>query len=276
MTTRTPAIALTCCLIALTATAQDAARTFRDAIVKHELYLRDFSMDPHVRGHWAAATGTLVMDAPQIHSMAVFTAKSVKAKGTGVEIKGYTQNFLRDAAGHTTLSDHIDMAIQLDLRGADLNAVIPRLSGLLFYADHNEAAAAFTKHFRPLSPMKTTGANPPQPGTNTCDCADKDAASCVADKTKWHKGVKPPRAVHTVDPEFSEKARQSKFSGNVQVSLEVGTNGIPDDIWIIRGAGMGLDTKAGEAVSQYRFVPATCGGIPLPTAIYIDVNFQIF
>ncbi|HEY5329044.1 MAG TPA: energy transducer TonB [Acidobacteriaceae bacterium] len=281
MTTRTSAITLACCLLALTATAQDAARTFHDAVVKHQLYLRSFSMDPHVRGHWDAATDTLVMDAPTAHSMAVFTAKSVKVKGSGVEIKGHIQIFLRDAAGHTGLSDQTDMAIQLDLRGADLNAVLPRLPGLLFYASHDAASAAFSKHFRPIFQLKATGKcceepTPEQSRAEPCNCADKDVASCLADTRKAPKGIRPPRVIFSVDPEFSEKARQAKFNANIQVSLDVGANGVPQNIWIVRGAGMGFDAKAGEAVSQYRFAPATCGGIPVPMAIYIDVNFQIF
>ncbi|HZL26703.1 MAG TPA: energy transducer TonB [Acidobacteriaceae bacterium] len=281
MTTRPPAITLACCLLALTATAQDAARTFHDAVVKHQLYLRSFSMDPHVRGHWDAATDTLVMDAPTVHSMAIFTAKSVKVKGSGVEIKGYTQIFLRDAAGHTGLSDQTDMAIQLDLRGADLNAVFPRLPGLLFYVGRDAASAAFSKHFRPVFQLKATDKcceepTPAQLRAEPCDCAAKDVAACLADTRKAPKGIKPPRVISQVDPKFSDKARQAKFNADIQISLDVGANGVPQNIWIIRGAGMGLDANAGEAVSQYRFAPATCGGIPVSMPIYMDVNFRIF
>ena len=71
---------------------------------------------------------------------------------------------------------------------------------------------------------------------------------------------------------FQEKARQAKFSGNVQVGLKVDTAGHPQDIWITRAAGMDLDAKAGEAVSEYKFAPATCRGNPIPVELYIDVN----
>ena len=90
------------------------------------------------------------------------------------------------------------------------------------------------------------------------------------------KGAQPPRVIYQVDPEFSEKARQAKFSGNVQVGFKVDTAGRPQEIWITRAAGMDLDAKAGEAVSQYKFAPATCHGNPIPVGLYIDVNFQIF
>ena len=44
-----------------------------------------------------------------------------------------------------------------------------------------------------------------------------------------------------VDPEFSEKARQAKFSGNGEVSLKVDATGATHDLWIIRAVGM--DTR---------------------------------
>jgi protein TonB len=119
---------------------------------------------------------------------------------------------------------------------------------------------------------------PAKPGRRTegCGCADQDASSCSAGTLGAPKGATPPRVIYQVDPEFSEKARRSKFSGNVQVGLKVDTTGNPADLWLIRAVGMGLDAKAVEAVSQYRFAPATCNGTPIAVSLYIDVNFQIF
>jgi TonB family protein len=282
MTTRIWATTLTCCLLAFTATAQDAARTFRDAVVKHQLYLRDFSVDSHVRGHWDAAANTLVMDTSKIHSLAAFTPKSVKVKGSSVEIKGFSQTLARDTATHTgLLPDKNDMVIRLDLRGADMNTVLRGLAGLLFYPGQSDALAAIPKIYRNVLPMRindTCCGTPPKnkPRADTCDCADQDADTCSADTMGTPEGGKPPRVTYQVDPEFSEKARDAKFSGNVHVGLKVDATGTPSDLWIIRGAGMGLDEAAGDAVSQYKFAPATCHGTPIAVALYIEVNFQIF
>jgi len=40
--------------------------------------------------------------------------------------------------------------------------------------------------------------------------------------------------------------------------------------------GHGLDRKAIEAVSKYRFQPAMEAGKPVEVALNIEVNFQIF
>lgn len=41
-------------------------------------------------------------------------------------------------------------------------------------------------------------------------------------------------------------------------------------------AARGLDDKAVEAVSQYRFDPGMLKGKPVAVAIHLEVNFQLF
>jgi protein TonB len=44
----------------------------------------------------------------------------------------------------------------------------------------------------------------------------------------------------------------------------------------VRGIGHGLDEKAIEAVSKYRFKPSMEHGQPVPVEINVELNFQIF
>ena len=39
---------------------------------------------------------------------------------------------------------------------------------------------------------------------------------------------------------------------------------------------MGLDEKAMEAVSQYRFKPAMKDGVPVPVSIQIEIVFRLY
>ena len=89
-------------------------------------------------------------------------------------------------------------------------------------------------------------------------------------------GIRPPIAIYTPDPEFSEEARKAKFSGNVVVSLIVDKDGKPRNVHVLRGVGMGLDEKAVEAVQQYKFKPALKNGTPVAVYLNVEVNFQIF
>jgi protein TonB len=88
--------------------------------------------------------------------------------------------------------------------------------------------------------------------------------------------VRPPIAIYTPDPEFSEEARKAKFSGDVIVSLIVDANGNPKNVRVLRGVGMGLDEKAVAAVQQYKFKPALQNGKPVAVYLNVEVNFQIF
>jgi len=87
--------------------------------------------------------------------------------------------------------------------------------------------------------------------------------------------VRPPVPIFEVDPQFSEEARKAKFSGNVEIYLIVDEHGNPTHIRVTRGAGMGLDEKAIEAVRQYKFKPGTLNGKPVKVDLYIDVEFNL-
>jgi len=89
-------------------------------------------------------------------------------------------------------------------------------------------------------------------------------------------GVSAPVPIYTVEPEFSEEARKAKFMGVVTVNLIVGANGLPQNVHVVRGVGMGLDEKAVDAVKLYRFRPAKEAGKPVAVEMNVEVNFQIF
>jgi protein TonB len=89
-------------------------------------------------------------------------------------------------------------------------------------------------------------------------------------------GVSGPVPIYQPLPEFSEEARKAKFMGVVLVGLIVDARGLPQNVHIVRGVGMGLDEKAMEAVRQYRFKPAKENGKPVPVFLNVEVNFEMF
>ena len=56
----------------------------------------------------------------------------------------------------------------------------------------------------------------------------------------------------------------------------VDTTGHPRDIRVVRGLGFGLDTKAMEAVKQWRFDPALKEGKPVNVQISVEVDFRLY
>ncbi len=89
-------------------------------------------------------------------------------------------------------------------------------------------------------------------------------------------GVTAPKVIQTSEPEYSKEAKKAKFKGIVLVNLIVDANGLPQNVHVVRGVGMGLDQKAIDAVKQYKFKPAMQDGKPVPVELNVEVNFQIF
>jgi TonB family protein len=77
-------------------------------------------------------------------------------------------------------------------------------------------------------------------------------------------------------PEFSDQARRKKVNGDVLLHFIVDEQGIPQDVKVVRGLGMGLDENAIKAVKQYRFRPAMREGVAVKVEMNVSVNFQIF
>jgi TonB family protein len=102
------------------------------------------------------------------------------------------------------------------------------------------------------------------------------------------KEVTLPKLIFSVEPEFTEQSRKRKLTGDTTVKFIVNADGTVRDPHVTksaadrytnnkdRAAAAGLDEKALQAVSQYRFEPARFQGKPVPCWLTIEVNFQVF
>jgi TonB family protein len=125
-------------------------------------------------------------------------------------------------------------------------------------------------HLRPAIPMLRAA-----PGVGGFGPFGQDASASQDDPLKLRPGDTPPKAIHTPEAEFSDEARRGKFEGVVIVSLVVTEEGLPADLRLVRSAGHGLDEKALEAVSQYRFQPAMRNGQPVAVRISVEISFRL-
>jgi protein TonB len=88
-------------------------------------------------------------------------------------------------------------------------------------------------------------------------------------------GVTKPVLISSVEPEFSDEARRSKHSGTVLIQADIDQTGQPRNLRLARSLGMGLDEKALEAVSQWRFKPGTREGKAVTVSAVIEVSFHL-
>ena len=87
--------------------------------------------------------------------------------------------------------------------------------------------------------------------------------------------VTKPALLTKVEPEYSEDAKLAKYSGSALLNIEIGPDGVPVNIVVLHGPGLGLDEKAVEAVTQWRFKPATLAGEPVAVSAQVEINFRL-
>lgn len=93
---------------------------------------------------------------------------------------------------------------------------------------------------------------------------------------KTGRGVSFPKQIYSPDPEFSDEARRRKIEGVVTLSAVVTSKSDTTEIKVLHGRGYGLDEKAIEAVSQWKFRPATKDGKPVSVELAIEVDFRLY
>jgi len=88
-------------------------------------------------------------------------------------------------------------------------------------------------------------------------------------------GVSDPVPIFKPEPEYSEEARKAKFQGAVLLAIVIDETGHTRDIRVLRPLGLGLDEKAIEAVTKWRFRPSMKDGHPVAVMANVEVNFRL-
>jgi TonB family protein len=105
----------------------------------------------------------------------------------------------------------------------------------------------------------------------------EDSTSQLSDsEMESRRGMKAPRLIHSVDPEYDIASRKAKVQGTVVLSILVAEDGKPQDIKVVRGLNTALDQDAKRAVLRWRFAPATKDGNPVATKINVEVTFRLY
>ena len=88
-------------------------------------------------------------------------------------------------------------------------------------------------------------------------------------------GVTAPVLLYKREPEYTEEARQAKYSGTVLLYIEVDPSGKATNIRVQHSLGLGLDERAIEAVRQWKFKPGYKDGNPVTVGANISVSFRL-
>ena len=87
--------------------------------------------------------------------------------------------------------------------------------------------------------------------------------------------VTAPKLLSKQEPAYSEDARAAKLQGTVTLQIVIDVDGVAKDVQVLQSLGYGLDEKAVEAVTVWKFQPGTMNGVPVPVQAKIEVNFRL-
>lgn len=68
-------------------------------------------------------------------------------------------------------------------------------------------------------------------------------------------GVTAPRITRKVEPKYTQAAIDAHIQGTILLEIIVDKSGLPRDIVVLSPLGFGLDERAAECVSEWRFNP---------------------
>jgi protein TonB len=109
------------------------------------------------------------------------------------------------------------------------------------------------------------------------DSRGKDGKEAGADERSYRPGgnVAEPRLVSRVEPTYPEIARKARIEGVVILEAIIGKAGNVEDVHLVKSANVLLDAAALEAVSRWRYTPATLGGFSVRVYLTVTVEFRL-
>lgn len=128
-------------------------------------------------------------------------------------------------------------------------------------------------------PVQTFGKLPHSPEETVLTSEPKSMQELV-DKAlpfnfkKLGGGVAAPVPLNHVEAMFTDEARRARYAGTCWISMIVDTQGLPQNMQVVRPLEYGLTENALDAVYKYRFTPAMRSDEPVPVKITVEVNFM--
>lgn len=129
--------------------------------------------------------------------------------------------------------------------------------------DDSERAPSGTARIDRHAPAAPAAAGADAPGPGTAPGAATTDASL-------------PRLVHAPPPEYPRDALRARASGNVLIRIDVGADGTPVSLEVLRSSrNRSLDRAALQAVRRWRFEPAVRDGVPVAASVQQTVSFDL-
>lgn len=105
-------------------------------------------------------------------------------------------------------------------------------------------------------------------------CLSTMLAQSPAAPKLW-AGVTRPVLVRKLEPDYTVEARAKGVEGVSILFTEIGRDGIPVNIKVVKPLDPGLDAKSVQALRQWRFRPGERDGKPVSVTAVIQFSFRL-
>lgn len=233
------------------ASTEIALNEFRAELLSGRFVVRGFSDDPVSYFQWTG--NSLSMTPPRLHTLGVYSFRSIDLHGANVEIQGDRYTLVKDKDDKPKLVGLTPVVLQIALGDADPARVLPVLKSHLVFPTVEAALLLLPPEYTSMLPGGEKLKPPPKP-----DCASSAAH------------FEFPEIQTGLDPKALERSQRS---ASVIVLLTVDEQGHPANVWVLKPAEPRLDRSAAERAAAFVFKPATCDGVPVRSTFSINMHF---
>jgi TonB family protein len=270
--------------------AQNAPDPLQGEFIGQPLYLRGWWMENNLEFD---SSGQVIGKAHQgPFTLSGIDVTSLTVRGTELVIRGHRVALVANADGRLERRKiYTTTKIVPSLRHHDFVADVEMQ--LLLHADSEGGFNSALKSIFVNGLMELGSAVPPY---WTCYAqtyfaqdqvnaeAEKSVADCARRRSlsggrgadgNMPSDFTPPLILSTVKPTFPPIAADAFVGGVSRVRFTVSRNGIPVGFQVLRAVGAGMDEETLQAVSQYRFKPATIDGKPVAADLDVGVEYEV-
>jgi TonB family protein len=88
------------------------------------------------------------------------------------------------------------------------------------------------------------------------------------------KGMKPPKATHSPDPEFPDLPPDAEPRGMVVMLVGINAKGHVEAVRVLRSDEHAFETSAVNTVKKWKFRPAQKDGQSVPVQVTVEMKFE--
>jgi len=109
---------------------------------------------------------------------------------------------------------------------------------------------------------------------STSEPASIPGDQAFAGYEKVTKGIKPPKATHSPDPEYPKIPVDAEPRGVVVMLIGINTKGHVELVHVLRASNEAFQDSAVNTVKTWKFSPAKKDGTPVPVQVTVEMHFQ--